>query len=64
MNRPSIVLADEQTGNLDSGNADSLFDLFIELRDRMNQTFIVVTHNEQLAKRGDHILKLSDGNLV
>ena len=64
MNRPSIVLADEPTGNLDSGNADSLFDLFIELRDRMNQTFIVVTHNEQLAKRGNHILKLSDGNLV
>ena len=64
MNRPSIVLADEPTGNLDSGNADSLFDLFIELRDRVNQTFIVVTHNEQLAERGDHILKLSDGNLV
>lgn len=64
MNRPSIVLADEPTGNLDSGNADSLFDLFIELRDRVNQTFIVVTHNEQLAERGNHILKLSDGNLV
>tara|TARA_B100000768_G_scaffold153223_1_gene149364 strand:- start:4665 stop:5327 length:663 start_codon:yes stop_codon:yes gene_type:complete len=64
MNRPSVVLADEPTGNLDSGNADSLFDLFIELRDRVDQTFIVVTHNEKLAERGDHVMKLSDGNLI
>lgn len=64
MNRPSVVLADEPTGNLDSGNADSLFDLFIELQERVQQTFIVVTHNEQLAQRGNHILQLSDGKLV
>ena len=43
MNEPDVVLADEPTGNLDSGNADSLFELFIELRDREGQTFVVVT---------------------
>ena len=64
MNRPSVVLADEPTGNLDSGNADSLFDLFVELRDRVQQTFIVVTHHEKLAQRGDHLIKLADGKLV
>lgn len=64
MNRPSVVLADEPTGNLDSGNADSLFDLFVELRDRVQQTFIVVTHNEKLAQRGDHLIKLADGKLI
>ena len=64
MNRPSVVIADEPTGNLDSGNADSLFDLFVELRDRVQQTFIVVTHNEKLAQRGDHLIKLADGKLV
>jgi len=64
MNRPSVVLADEPTGNLDSGNADSLFDLFVELRDRVQQTFIVVTHNEKLAQRGDNLIKLADGKLV
>lgn len=64
MNQPSVVLADEPTGNLDSDNAESLFDLFIELRDRVKQTFIVVTHNEKLAERGDHVVKLSDGKLI
>ena len=64
MNKPSVVLADEPTGNLDSGNADSLIDLFEELRDRVKQTFIVVTHNEKLAQRGDHVIKLSDGKLI
>lgn len=64
MNQPSVVLADEPTGNLDSDNAESLFDLFVELRDRVKQTFIVVTHNEKLAERGDHVVKLSDGKLI
>ena len=64
MNQPSVVLADEPTGNLDSGNADSLIDLFEELRDRVKQTFIVVTHNEKLAQRGDHVIKLSYGKLI
>tara|TARA_B110000503_G_scaffold109367_1_gene163583 strand:+ start:8968 stop:9633 length:666 start_codon:yes stop_codon:yes gene_type:complete len=61
MNSPAVVLADEPTGNLDSGNADSLFDLFLELRDREGQTFVVVTHNESLAARGDRTVIMTDG---
>lgn len=61
MNGPAVVLADEPTGNLDSGNAESLFDLFQELREREGQTFVVVTHNVGLAERGDHIVHMVDG---
>ena len=64
MNNPAVVLADEPTGNLDSGNADSLFDLFIELRDREGQTFVVVTHNEKLAARGDRTVLMRDGMII
>ena len=64
MNEPDVVLADEPTGNLDSGNADSLFELFVELRDREGQTFVVVTHNEAMASRGDARLHLVDGNIA
>jgi lipoprotein-releasing system ATP-binding protein len=64
MNAPAVVLADEPTGNLDSGNAESLFDLFVELRNREGQTFVVVTHNERLAKRGDQTAYMADGLLV
>ncbi len=64
MNEPDVVLADEPTGNLDSGNADSLFELFVELRDREGQTFVVVTHNEAMASRGDARLHLMDGNIA
>ncbi|MDE0978980.1 MAG: ABC transporter ATP-binding protein [Flavobacteriales bacterium] len=64
MNNPAIVLADEPTGNLDSGNADSLFDLFLELRDREGQTFVVVTHNERLASRGDRTVSMRDGVII
>lgn len=64
MNEPDVVLADEPTGNLDSGNAESLLELFIELRDREGQTFVVVTHNEGLAERGDARLHLIDGRLT
>jgi lipoprotein-releasing system ATP-binding protein len=64
MNNPAIVLADEPTGNLDSGNADSLFDLFLELRDREGQTFVVVTHNERLAARGDRTVSMRDGVII
>ena len=64
MNNPAVVLADEPTGNLDSGNADSLFDLFVELRDREGQTFVVVTHNEKLAARGDRIVSMRDGLII
>lgn len=64
MNQPDVVLADEPTGNLDSGNADSLFELFEELRDREGQTFVVVTHNQSMAQRGNNTLRLADGRLV
>ena len=64
MNEPDVVLADEPTGNLDSGNADSLFELFIELRDREGQTFVVVTHNDAMAQRGDARLHLMDGRMA
>tara|TARA_B110000459_G_scaffold65341_1_gene73286 strand:- start:523 stop:1188 length:666 start_codon:yes stop_codon:yes gene_type:complete len=64
MNNPAVVLADEPTGNLDSGNADSLFDLFVELRNREGQTFVVVTHNEKLAARGDRTVSMRDGLII
>lgn len=64
MNEPDVVLADEPTGNLDSGNAESLFELFQELRDREGQTFVVVTHNQAMAQRGNFTLNLADGRLV
>jgi len=64
MNQPDVVLADEPTGNLDSGNADSLFELFEELRDREGQTFVVVTHNQSMAQRGNNTLRLADGRLI
>lgn len=63
MNQPHVVLADEPTGNLDSGNAESLFDIFIELRDREGQSFVVVTHNQTLANRGNSTLYMADGQL-
>lgn len=64
MNEPDVVLADEPTGNLDSGNANSLFELFDELRDREGQTFVVVTHNDAMARRGDARLHLKDGRMT
>ena len=61
INSPSIVMADEPTGNLDSANAMELHQLFIDLRNKFNQTFLIVTHNEQLAKMSDRILLMKDG---
>jgi lipoprotein-releasing system ATP-binding protein len=61
MNNPSILLADEPSGNLDSRNATELHDLFFKLRDEMNQTFVIVTHNEELANRADRKLTIKDG---
>lgn len=63
VNNPSIVLADEPTGNLDSANANDLHQLFINLRNEFNQTFLIVTHNEDLAKRSDRILQMKDGKI-
>lgn len=61
VNNPSIVMADEPTGNLDSANARELHQLFIDLRNKFDQTFLIVTHNEELAKMSDRILMMKDG---
>ena len=64
INNPSIVMADEPTGNLDSANAKELHQLFIDLRNQFNQTFLIVTHNEELAQMSDRILMMKDGLMV
>jgi ABC-type antimicrobial peptide transport system, ATPase component len=64
VNRPSLIMADEPTGNLDSANAHAIHELFLELRERFNQTFIIVTHNEALAKMTDRTLKMIDGRMA
>lgn len=64
INNPSIVFADEPTGNLDSANAKELHQLFLDLRKKYNQTFLVVTHNEELAQLGDRVLYMKDGKIV
>src|SRR5687768_3943832 len=64
INNPSIIMADEPTGNLDSANARELHELFISLRDRFDQTFLIVTHNEELARMSDRILHMKDGRIL
>ncbi|MDA8951931.1 ABC transporter ATP-binding protein [Flavobacteriaceae bacterium] len=64
INDPSIILADEPSGNLDSQTAESLHKLFFELRDAYNQTFIIVTHNQELADMADRKLTMRDGIIV
>ena len=64
INSPSIIMADEPTGNLDSANARDLHQLFIDLRNQFNQTFLIVTHNEELAKMSDRILQMKDGKML
>ena len=61
INKPAVVLADEPSGNLDSKNAEELHDLFFDLRKQLNQTFVIVTHNEVLANRADRKLTIRDG---
>ena len=63
INNPSIILADEPTGNLDSANANELHQLFIKLRNEFNQSFLIVTHNQDLAKKSDRILQMKDGKI-
>lgn len=63
INNPAIVFADEPTGNLDSKNAKELHQLFIELRKEFQQTFLIVTHNEELAAKSDRMLQMKDGLL-
>jgi lipoprotein-releasing system ATP-binding protein len=64
INNPSIILADEPSGNLDSNNAESLHRLFLELRDSLNQTFVIVTHNENLANMADRKVLMKDGQVM
>lgn len=64
INNPSIVMADEPTGNLDSANAKELHQLFIDLRNQFTQTFLIVTHNEELAQMSDRILMMKDGKMM
>ena len=64
INDPAIVLADEPTGNLDSANGRELYKLFLELKDKFQQTFLIVTHNEELAKMGDRVVVMKDGRIV
>ncbi|MFM1964227.1 MAG: hypothetical protein RLZZ172_3072 [Bacteroidota bacterium] len=64
INKPAIVFADEPTGNLDSANANALHNLFCSLRDELGQTFVVVTHNEELAAMSNRVLQLKDGSWV
>ena len=64
VNHPSIVLADEPSGNLDSESADNLHRLFFRLRDEFGQTFVIVTHNEELADMADRKLIMVDGQII
>lgn len=64
MNHPSVILADEPSGNLDSANAKELHKLFFTLREKFNQTFIIVTHNQELADMSDRKLMMVDGRII
>jgi len=64
INNPDIILADEPSGNLDSKNAKELHQLFFKLREKYNQTFIIVTHNIELAQMSDRCLQMVDGRFV
>jgi len=64
VNNPAVILADEPSGNLDSSTAKELHQLFFTLREKFNQTFVIVTHNEELADMADRKLVMKDGNIV
>lgn len=64
INHPSIILADEPSGNLDSNNAKELHSLFFKLRELYKQTFVIVTHNEDLANMSDRKIVMKDGNII
>lgn len=64
INNPDIVLADEPSGNLDTESAENLHNLFFQLRDQFGQTFVIVTHNEELAEMADRKLVMQDGVIV
>lgn len=64
INNPSVILADEPSGNLDSQNADELHQLFIDLKNKFQQTFIIVTHNSALADLSDRVIEIADGQII
>jgi lipoprotein-releasing system ATP-binding protein len=64
INQPEIVFADEPTGNLDSANARELHNLFIRLKEEFGQTFLIVTHNEELAGMSDRVIHMKDGLIL
>ena len=64
INSPSIILADEPSGNLDSKNAEELHNLFIKLNNDLGQTFVIITHNKELAKLGSRQLEMKDGKII
>lgn len=64
VNNPSVIFADEPSGNLDSESADNLHKLFFDLRDKFGQTFVIVTHNEELANMADRKLTMVDGSIT
>ena len=64
INKPTLILADEPSGNLDSANALELHKLFLELRNEFKQTFVIVTHHQQLAEMADRTLIMKDGKMI
>ncbi|MBI5220110.1 MAG: ABC transporter ATP-binding protein [Bacteroidia bacterium] len=64
INNPTVIFADEPSGNLDSKNTQELYDLFFQLREKFNQTFVIVTHNEELAKTTDRQFIIKDGIII
>jgi lipoprotein-releasing system ATP-binding protein len=64
INNPAIILADEPSGNLDTESAENLHNLFFKLRDEFGQTFVIVTHNEELAEMADRKLVMQDGKII
>nr|MCS5664181.1 ABC transporter ATP-binding protein [Flavobacteriales bacterium] len=64
INNPSVVFADEPSGNLDTTSAKALHELFFQLRDQYNKTFVIVTHNRELAEMSDRMLEIKDGVII
>lgn len=64
INNPKVIFADEPSGNLDSNTAEELHQLFFKLRDNFKQTFVIVTHNRELAKMADRMLTMRDGKII
>jgi lipoprotein-releasing system ATP-binding protein len=63
INEPSIILADEPSGNLDTSSSNNLHDLFLDLRKDFNYTFVIATHDLSLAKKSDKVLEIVDGKI-